>query len=508
MKFHSLLTAILLWASLGVRAAETPAPTIVPFTKKQVSLEDCIALALKHNFDIRVQRYQPELARLTLSSSYAPYVPAVSSTFNQSFNVNPANQTPGTAFVAGSEFWQENYRTGLTGSGPTGLQYGLTTSLHRTRPERGPGWTNLFDPPFTYQSDASITLSQPLLRNLWIDQTRLNITLDKIAVKSQVESVRGQIINTLLAVELAYYSLISAIENVSVQEKALEVSERFLFETRKRVEVGSLAPLDAKQAESEVARNRAALVTARQAMGDRERDLKRLTDDDFAVSANNMLTPTSRLDNNPSVQSRADSWSRAFDLRSDYRQQKFTLEQQRVTIKFSRNQIYPQLDLTGGYGVQANETTLGSSWNDLQERRNPNYSWGLQFSIPLDNRTARNSYKSAKLKNAQLILQFKQLEQSIMIQVDSDIRAIEAYREGIAANQQARVYAEAALDAEQKKLESGKSTNYQVLQLQRDLTTAQKNEIDALANYNKALAQLAGDEGSTLERLHVNIDVR
>lgn len=512
MKFTSLLTAILLWASLSVTAAETtasaPVPAMATLTQKPVSLEDCIALALKHNFDIRVQRYQPELARLTLSSSYAPYVPAVSSTFNQGFNVNPADQTPGSPFVAGSEFWQESYQTRLTGQGPTGLQYGLTTDLRRKRSERGPTWTNVFDPPFSYQSDASITLTQPLLKNLWIDQTRLNITLDKIAVKSQIESVRGQIITTLLRVELAYYDLISAIENVNVQAKALEVSERFLFETRKRVEVGSLAPLDAKQAESEVARNRAALVTARQTMGDRERDLKKLTDDDFAISANNMLTPTAKLESVASVQSRADSWSKAFDLRSDYRQQKFTLEQQKVTIRFSRNQIYPQLDLTGGYGVQANEGTLGSSLNDLQERRNPNYSWGLQFSIPLDNRTARNAYKSAKLKNEQLVLQFKQLEQTIMIQVDSDIRAIDAYREGIIANQQARVYAEAALDAEQKKLESGKSTNYQVLQLQRDLTTAQKNEIDALANYNKALAQLAGDEGSTLERLRVNVEVR
>ncbi|HTH49099.1 MAG TPA: TolC family protein [Candidatus Limnocylindria bacterium] len=500
MKFHSLLTVALLSASAGLWAAETPPPSIVPYTKKPVSLEDCVALALKHNFDIRVQRYEPQLSRLTLDSSYAPYVPALSSTFRQQFSVSPGTAIPGQAPVPGSESWHENYNVGLTGALPTGLTYGLNGSLERSHDES----KNYFN----YYPQASITLAQPLLKNLWIDSTRLNITLDKLVVKSRVESVRGQIISTLLAVELAYYDLISAIENVSVQEKALEVSERFLFETRKRVEVGSLAPLDAKQAEAEVARNRAALVNARQSMGDRERDLKKLTDDDFAVSANNMLTPAAKLESVPSVQSRADSWSRAFELRSDYRQQKFTLLEQKVTLKFSRNQIFPQLDLTGGYGVSAYEPTFGSSLDDIQERRNPSYYWGLQFSIPLDNRTARNSYKSAKLRNEQLLLQFKQLEQTIMIQVDNDIRAIESYREGITANQQSRVYAEAALDAEQKKLESGKSTNYQVLQLQRDLTTAQKNEIDALASYNKALAQLAADEGSTLERLHVNIDVR
>ncbi|MCX6885799.1 MAG: TolC family protein, partial [Verrucomicrobia bacterium] len=78
----------------------------------------------------------------------------------------------------------------------------------------------------------------------------------------------------------------------------------------------------------------------------------------------------------------------------------------------------------------------------------------------------------------------------------------------VGATREARIYAEAALEAEQKKLASGKSTSFEVLRLQRDLTTSRSSEIRSLADYNIALAQLAQYEGTTLERRHVNLNIR
>ena len=95
-----------------------------------------------------------------------------------------------------------------------------------------------------------------------------------------------------------------------------------------------------------------------------------------------------------------------------------------------------------------------------------------------------------------------------MITIENDIANANTRFQQVTATRAARIYAEAALDAEQKKLESGKSTSFVVLQLQRDLTSAASAEISALANYNNALAQLALDEGSTLERRHVSLEVK
>jgi outer membrane protein TolC len=133
---------------------------------------------------------------------------------------------------------------------------------------------------------------------------------------------------------------------------------------------------------------------------------------------------------------------------------------------------------------------------------------GGQMSIPLGNRTARYNYRGSKATQEQIALQLKQLQQTIIIQIENRIATTQTDYQRVQATREARVYAEAALEAEQKKLESGKSTSFEVLRLQRDLTAARSSEIRALADYNIDLAQLAFNEGSTLERRHVNLEVK
>ena len=130
------------------------------------------------------------------------------------------------------------------------------------------------------------------------------------------------------------------------------------------------------------------------------------------------------------------------------------------------------------------------------------------MTLPLGNTGARNNVKSAKATLQQISLQLKQLQQNILIKIENDIAAIQTDALRIQATHEAKLYADAALDAEQKKLENGKSTSFQVLQLQKNLTDARSSEIKALSDYNIALAQLALDEGSILERRRVSIDVR
>ncbi len=498
MKLSPLLAAAVVSAAPFFAVSEV--------SQKPVSLEDCVQLALQHNFDIKLQRFGPRLTDLDLSTAYAPYDPTFFTSAGQRYGRSESLAVPSATFNPPSnENWGDTYSTGLGGYLPTGLRYDFYGDVRRNQTTILPsGQTGSFD----YSPDAGISLTQPLLKNAWIDSTRWTIALNRLTLKSNYESVRGQVIDTLRDVEVAYYNLISAAENVQVQVKAVEVAERFLFETRKRVEVGAMAPLEAKSAEAEVARRQSDLVTGRQNLADNERALKRLLDEDFSNSADTMLTPSAKLGIPKVLVNRKDSWGRAFERRPDYRQQKITLEQQKVTLRYNRNQLFPQLDLSGSYGVTGRSTEVGPAINELGNRSNPNYAWGIKLTIPLDNLAARNGYKKAKLQQEQLLLKFKQTEQSIMIQIDVDVRAVESAAEKIKATRQAREYAEAALDAEQKKLESGKSTNYQVLQFQRDLTTAQTSEISALADYNRALAQLSHDEGSSLERHSIKVDLR
>jgi outer membrane protein TolC len=204
-----------------------------------------------------------------------------------------------------------------------------------------------------------------------------------------------------------------------------------------------------------------------------------------------------------------DSWNRGISLRPDLLQQRLALEKQGYMVKFQKNQLFPELDLVGTAGYYASSTmSFENALDQIAGRDNPYWTIGGQLTVPLGRVNARGTYKAAKATRDQIVLQLKQLEQNILIQIENAIAVAKTAFQRAGATREARIYAEAALEAEQKKLENGKSTSFQVLQLQRDLTTARSTEIRALADYNIALANVALNEGTTLERRHVKLEVR
>jgi outer membrane protein TolC len=126
----------------------------------------------------------------------------------------------------------------------------------------------------------------------------------------------------------------------------------------------------------------------------------------------------------------------------------------------------------------------------------------------LSNVGPRNQYKSAKATFQQVVLQLKELEQNVMVEIDNAIGVARSDYESVNATREARIYAEAALDAEQKTYAVGKATTFEVLQYQSALTTARGAEIRALANYEESLADLAAQEGSTLEQNGIDIQAK
>jgi len=164
--------------------------------------------------------------------------------------------------------------------------------------------------------------------------------------------------------------------------------------------------------------------------------------------------------------------------------------------------------LIGTYGYNGAAREFSGTFDQFNEGDRPFYSYGAQLSMPLSNTGPRNQYKSTKATLQQIVLQLKQLEQNIMVGIDNAVKVAQSDYESVDATRQARIYAEAALDAEQKTYAVGKATTFEVLQYQNALTTARGQEIRALANYEEALANLAAQEGSTLERNGIDIQAK
>jgi outer membrane protein TolC len=509
--------------------------------ERMLSLADCINLALEHNFNVQISRLDPDVAGFQLKSSYAGYDPTFSLSARRNYALSPGGLDSQGRAYSGTESETDSFGGSLGGLLPWGTRYSFGADFSdRTGTQPG-SVTDLSNPlsistnqyydltanapvsqlvtnygtlptrnPFS-NAEANVgffELRQPLLKDFWIDGTRFQIFVSKKNLQSSELGLRGQIIDTITLVEQAYYNFIYAVESVGVQEKALELAERLVAENRRRVEVGALAPLDEKQAESQAASRRADLLEAQANRDTQQRVLKALLSDNYDEWKTVRIRPMESLQAIPQPFDLQESWRKGVSTRPDLLQAKVAVEVQDKRVKYSRNQRFPQLDAVGNVGYIGSDRNIDGAWQQVQDRDNNYYSYGVQLTLPLGNVGARNDYKASLSTREQRILEARQLEQNVLIQIENSIANARTSLERVEATRQARLYAEDALKAEEMKLSKGKSTSFIVLDLQGDLTAARSAEIRALADYNISLAQLAKNEGSTLERRGVELKMR
>ena len=480
--------------------------------QRAMSLQDCIAEALQHNLDLQIQRYNPQISLYNLNANYGGYDPTFSLSGTHTYDDSATTFQSGQV-ITGSKYNEDSFGSGFNGSTPWGMTYDLGGDISSTKGDKY-GITN-YAIPFQNSSGqigdapgAGVMLTQPLLKNFWIDQTRLNVRVGKNRLEYSEQGVRGQVITSVTAVENAYYELIYAQENVKVQQEALTLAQTQLDQDQQRVQIGTLAQLDVQQDEAQVATSKANLIAAQNTLSVDENALKTLLTDNYAKWHDTLIQPTATLTATMQLFDLQDSWNKGMTERPDLLQARLDVAKQGIQLKYDNNQLYPELDLVGSYGINGSGGDFGDTFNNINEANQRYYSYGAQLSMPLSNVGARNTFKADKVTLKQLLLTLKKDEQTVMVDIDNAVKQAQSSYESVQATQQARIYAEAALDAEQKKYAVGKSTTFTVLQLQNNLTAARSQEIRSLADYNEALANLASAEGSTLERNNINIELK
>jgi outer membrane protein len=487
---------------------------------RPMSLEEAIRLALENNLQIARVRYEPQLAQFRLTGGYAYYEPQFAASAIHSF-VQREGETidPDTGFpIIGQEVDSDAFGGSpvLTGVLPfTGLRYEIGADFsHRAGISGG----RIVD---DYQADVGIRLQQPLLRNFWIDQRRLDIKLAKKDLKISEYAVTMQIMEVVNSVQQAYYDLMAALDDVKVREVSLSLAQRLLDENRQRVKVGTMAPLDEKQAESEAALRQAELILARSEVTRMENILKSLISRDFQEWHAVAIVPNEKLIAVAQTYDLQDSWQNGLQLRPDYSEARERLERQGIVVSYTRNQLFPALDLVGSYGRSGfdsrspfgptnalfRDSSFSGTLADIRDEVNPHYSYGVVLTLPLTFRSERARHKEAKGMLEQTKLDLQIVHQNVLIGIQDAIQAARAAYERVQATRSAREFAQVALDAEQKKLDNGRSTSFFVLQFQRDLTNARAQEIDALSDYNKAVATLHFREGTILKRNNVRVEI-
>jgi outer membrane protein len=348
---------------------------------------------------------------------------------------------------------------------------------------------------------------QPILRGFRIDGVRSQLIVTKLNQEMSEINLRATVTSTLANVRNAYWDLVYAIQAVEVAERSLALATKLVEDNRSRVEVGTMAPIDVVQAQAEEATRRQTVAQARATHRTAELALKRLivsgTDDPLWTAS---IDPVDRPSFTPAALDVEGAVKRALGVRTDLQQSQRTLQANDVTLRNLVDQQLPALDFTASYGLAGIGGTqfirqgsgLGSAiigqinsgyataLNTLFDRAAPTWNFGLTFSYPIGTSAADANAARARLQQQQTLAQSKQLELQIATEVTNAALQVQATMERYQAATVARELAEKRLEAEQSKFEVGMSTNFFVVQAQRDLADAQNGELRALLDYRKS----------------------
>jgi outer membrane protein TolC len=272
--------------------------------------------------------------------------------------------------------------------------------------------------------------------------------------------------------------------------------------------VGDLPPLDSDQAETQLENTHTALSVAREALTTRQNAFKALITDNFMDWVDVEPLPSDTLNAIKEEVNRSESFRRALVGRPDLIQARLAVERSEVSVRFRKNQLFPNLDLIGRYGSYNVEEHANSAISESARFHDPDYSYGVVLSFPLANVKERNDYRASKANRWISELELRKAEQEVLLQVADFVNRVNLRFDQIGSTRKARTYAEAALAAEEKKLQNGLSTTFFVLQLQETLTAARSAEVVALADYNRAVAQLSFAEGRSLQRHRLKVEAR
>jgi outer membrane protein len=391
-------------------------------------------------------------------------------------------------------------------------------------------------------------LTQHLLQGLGFAPNDRFIRIAKNNREITDVAFRLQVITTVDQIENIYWDLVFAFENVRVQQESLAFAQKTLSDTRKQVDIGTLAPIEVVRAQSTVATDQQALTLAQTNLELQQllmkNALSRTLVDPRLADAQVVPTSTMRLPPQEAVVPIEDMVNDALGHRAELAQARINLTNTEISNKAIRNSLLPTLDLFAYYGgsglggrqnpsnlcvnqpVDARQfgcagpnpsnptgpeipvaptVSYNAALNQLVNSSAPDKGVGLSLNIPLRNRVAQATQIRSELEYRQAQMRLQQIENQIRIEVRNAQFAVQQNRASVEAARAAVELGHQSLDAEQKKYALGASTTTLVLQNQTTLAQAESTLVSAMAAYEKSRVELDRATGSLLDHNGIQI---
>jgi outer membrane protein TolC len=486
---------------------------------KSLSLQDCILIALKNNFGVQLAALNPELAQVNVAWAKEKFLPRFA--FSLSRQVNNSASYSWIEAVENVKSTYSDFSAGIWQAVPSGGAFTLSLSSYKSESNRS---FQTINP--RYGSTLSLGFSQPLLRNFGPKMSRREIIISQNNRDISESQLTGTLQDTIYGVEQAYWNLIYAVDNLEVKRQSLQLAKDLLAKNKREVEVGMVAPVEILSAEAEVATREADILQAETLVDNSEDLLKTIINIESDEESRLIkIIPSDKPTQEAKAVSLDEALRTAILNRPDLQITKIGLKNKELNVAYAKNQILPDLNLYASYwspGISGTQILYldnnpltgtvigtipggaGSALNDALGLKYDNWSIGLQVNVPLANFTSRAQYEASKISYEQSLVDLQNLEQRIFLDIRMAVRAVETNYKRVLAYRAARGLAENKLAAEEKKLKVGLTTNYVVLQYQRDLADAKTAELKAVIEYNLALAYLDKALGTSLKSKNID----
>ncbi|MBI3491382.1 MAG: TolC family protein [Acidobacteria bacterium] len=493
------LSLTVIAASFAASASAQTAPR-APATLR-LTVDDAVKMALDHNVDLNADRFDPQISDTRVAAAAGAFRPTVTSAVNSNNQLLPPTSL---LFPVATQTDVISSNTGVSQKLPWfGTSYGVAWTTTHTDSD---SFLNSYNP--LLQSGLLLNVSQPLIRDLRIDQARQQLATSRTNRDIADTRLRESLVHTTANVKAAYWNLVSALATVDARKSALDLAQELVRVNKAKVDVGASPPLDLVSAQAEVAADQEQLIIAETAVKQAEDRLRLLIFDPTqrenwnvkvdAVDSPPIATPTIDLDA---------AVTNAIAERADLTRGRKDIDNAQTAVQYADNQRLPDVRLNASYqasglgGTQVLRTggfpgtiigpgaitDFGSVLGQLFAHDYPTWAVGVSVNYPLGESADRAGFARAKLEKSQAADRLKRTEAKVIQQVRDAAWKIEMNAKRIETTRAARELAEQRLDAERKRFEVGMSTSFLVIQAQRDLAQAKTNELSAVLAYDLSL---------------------
>lgn len=489
----------------------------------ELTLADAVELGLQHNLQIRIASLNPDLSAEQIRSARAQFDPVFVFDLPQQFR---RTSQPQSSVLGGADVLTQEQIVGgfsLTSDTTWGLNWSLAARTSRSVTNNQ---FSTFNP--RWDTSLSLQLRQPLLRNRGEANQRTLLVARNDFTVSQ-EQFRLQLQNAIFQVIQAYWGLVNSYRALEISQDSLRLAEEQHRNNQARVRIGVLAAVDVIQTEQQVADAELTLLQSQLQLRNQQDLMRSLLNLDAVVEQGweVQIVPTDapaltalNIDIEVAV-------AEALEKSPRIRQSRTNLDSRQIDVRASRNQMMPQLDFIGGAtlnglggdqifrsgdifgngGISEVQTgNLEDAFRQMFSGDFRDWSLGLQVSFPVRNDLAEAQHAQATIRQRQAQDLVRDDEIQIRLGVRNAARNVDGGVQQVAAAQNAVLLAERQYQAELRRFETGTSSTFQVLSLQRQLTGARLRELNALIGLNVALANFELNKGTLLEIFGVEIE--